>query len=85
LSIRPASVVGTYAYVNPVVAVFLGWLFAHEHINIQKLIGLFIIIAGLVIVNMSKEKGVASIAKSSNKISKVGDEDNSDLRGREAS
>ena len=85
LSIRPASVVGTYAYVNPVVAVFLGWLFAHEHINIQKLIGLFIIIAGLVIVNMSKEKGVAAIAKSSNKISKVNDEDNSDLRGREAS
>ena len=56
LSIRPASVVGTYAYVNPVVAVFLGWLFAHEHINIQKLIGLFIIIAGLVIVNITKEK-----------------------------
>ena len=85
LSIRPASVVGTYAYVNPVVAVFLGWLFAHEHINNQKLIGLFIIVAGLVIVNMSKEKRVAAIAKSSNKISKVEDEHNSDLRGREAS
>ena len=56
LSIRPASLVGTYAYVNPVVAVFLGWLIADEHVNIQKLIGLVVIIAGLVIVNISKEK-----------------------------
>ena len=45
LSIRPASLVGTYAYVNPVVAVFLGWLIADEHVNIQKLIGLVVIIA----------------------------------------
>ena len=56
LSIRPASLVGTYAYVNPVVAVFLGWLIANEHINIPKIVGLAIIIAGLVIVNMTKER-----------------------------
>jgi drug/metabolite transporter (DMT)-like permease len=56
LSIRPPSLVGTYAYVNPVVAVFLGWLVAGEHVNAQKMIGLAIIIAGLVIVNMSREK-----------------------------
>jgi drug/metabolite transporter (DMT)-like permease len=71
LSIRPASLVGTYAYVNPVVAVFLGWLIANEHVNTQKIIGLLIVIAGLVVVNMSKEKKVAVISASSHKLSKV--------------
>src|SRR5215213_941781 len=85
LSIRPASLVGTYAYVNPVVAVFLGWLVANEHINIQKIIGLVIIIAGLVIVNLSKEKKVVAITDSSNKISRVHDEKDSAVSGREAS
>jgi drug/metabolite transporter (DMT)-like permease len=58
LSVRPASLVGTYAYVNPVVAVFLGWLIANEHVSFMKIVGLIIIIAGLVIVNMSKEKKI---------------------------
>ena len=56
LSIRPASLVGTYAYVNPVVAVLLGWLIANEHVSFMKIVGLAIIIAGLVIVNLTKEK-----------------------------
>ena len=29
----PTSKVSTYAYVNPVVAVFLGWLVLHERID----------------------------------------------------
>jgi drug/metabolite transporter (DMT)-like permease len=56
LSVKPASLVGTYAYVNPVVAVFLGWLIAGEEIRMQQGIGLCIIILGLIVVNLSKEK-----------------------------
>lgn len=85
LSIRPASLVGTYAYVNPVVAVFLGWLIANEHVNTQKIVGLFIVIEGLVIVNMSKEKKVAIIENSSNKFGKVDEIEESRMTGREAS
>ncbi|HEX2608314.1 MAG TPA: EamA family transporter [Flavisolibacter sp.] len=59
LSVRPASLVGTYAYVNPVVAVFLGWLIAKEQISLQQGVGLTIIVLGLVIVNLSKEKALA--------------------------
>lgn len=73
LSIRPASLVGTYAYVNPVVAVFLGWLIANEHVNTQKIIGLSVVIVGLIIVNMSKEKKVITV-DTSNKFSLVGEE-----------
>jgi drug/metabolite transporter (DMT)-like permease len=71
LSIRPASLVGTYAYVNPVVAVFLGWLIAGEHVNTQKIIGLLIVIVGLVIVNLSKEKKTANVESYPNKLNKV--------------
>lgn len=67
LSVKPASLVGTYAYVNPVVAVFLGWLIANENISGQQAIGLVIIIAGLVIVNMSKEKKTGEIKSTQQK------------------
>ncbi len=59
LSVRPASLVGTYAYVNPVVAVFLGWAFAGETISTQQLTGLGTIILGLLLVNWFKEKDSA--------------------------
>jgi drug/metabolite transporter (DMT)-like permease len=85
LSIRPASLVGTYAYVNPVVAVFLGWLIANEHVSIQKIIGLSIIIVGLVIVNISKEKKVVTIDNSSSHLTKVYDEQKPVLKENKAS
>lgn len=56
LSVRPPSIVGTYAYVNPIVAVFLGWLVAGESISRQQVIALSIILLGVVLVNLAKEK-----------------------------
>jgi drug/metabolite transporter (DMT)-like permease len=56
LSVRPASLVGTYAYVNPVVAVFLGWLIAGEVITTQQIIALSIVLVGVLLVNFSNEK-----------------------------
>ncbi len=53
LNIRPASQVSTYAYVNPAVAVLLGWLILHENISGSMLIALVIILAGVVLVNIS--------------------------------
>lgn len=56
LSVRSPALVGTYAYVNPVVAVFLGWLLANESINQQQMIALAVILSGVILVNFSKEK-----------------------------
>jgi drug/metabolite transporter (DMT)-like permease len=56
LSVRPASQVGTYAYVNPVVAVFLGWFFAKEPLTWQQVIALIVILTGVILVNLAKEK-----------------------------
>lgn len=50
----PTSKVSTYAYVNPVVAVFLGWLVLHERIDRFILMGSAIIIASVVLVTSAK-------------------------------
>ena len=63
MTVRPPSLVGTYAYVNPVVAVFLGWFFAHEQITWHQVVALLIILAGVIIVNFSKEKLVTHDSK----------------------
>ncbi len=46
----PMSLVATYAYVNPVVAVFLGWLIVGEPITLDVLIGVTIVVGGVVLV-----------------------------------
>jgi drug/metabolite transporter (DMT)-like permease len=54
LAVRPPSLVGTYAYVNPMVAIFLGWLIAGERITVQQVLALLVILAGVLLVNFSK-------------------------------
>jgi drug/metabolite transporter (DMT)-like permease len=50
----PTSKVSTYAYVNPVVAVFLGWLVLHERIDRYILLGSAIIVASVVLVTSAR-------------------------------
>jgi drug/metabolite transporter (DMT)-like permease len=45
----PAATVGTYAYVNPVVAVLLGWLFLREPLTPGLLVGGLLILAAVLI------------------------------------
>jgi drug/metabolite transporter (DMT)-like permease len=46
----PVSKVSTYAYVNPVIAVFLGWLFLSEPITATTVLGAGIIVASVALV-----------------------------------
>ncbi len=48
--------VATYAYVNPVVAVFLGWLVLHEHIDAYILGGSAIVVASVALTTSAKVK-----------------------------
>lgn len=50
----PPARAATYAYVNPVVAVFLGWLFRGEPLTIRTIIAAAIIIASVVIITTYK-------------------------------
>jgi drug/metabolite transporter (DMT)-like permease len=56
LDVRPPAIVGTYAYVNPAVAMFLGWWILNEKITTIRIISLFIILSGVLLVNLSKYK-----------------------------
>ena len=52
----PPTIVGTYTYVNPVVAVVLGWYILDEAISKKKLLAMAIIFLGVLIVNFYKSK-----------------------------
>ncbi|MBO9657738.1 MAG: EamA family transporter [Chitinophagaceae bacterium] len=56
LSVRSPAIVGTYAYVNPVVAVFLGSLILHEPINPKQLLALGVILLGVILVSFANAK-----------------------------
>jgi drug/metabolite transporter (DMT)-like permease len=48
--------VATYAYVNPVVAVFLGWLILHERVDGYILTGTLVVVAGVALVTSAQVK-----------------------------
>ena len=47
----PMTIASLYAYINPIVAVMLGWLILNEKLNTQIAIAIFITVAGIYIVN----------------------------------
>ena len=51
--VAPPSRVATYAYVNPVVAVLLGWALASERTGVFTWIAMLVILAGVALVNTS--------------------------------
>jgi drug/metabolite transporter (DMT)-like permease len=50
------SMVATYAYVNPVIAVLLGWSIAGESLTAQMLIGAFIIVVSVALITSKKDE-----------------------------
>lgn len=46
------ALIGTYSYVNPGVAAFVGWQFLDEHLSVAQLVGMLVIIVGVVIVTL---------------------------------
>lgn len=55
--------VSTYAYVNPIVAVFLGWLILSEPIGPRTLVASAIIIAAVAIITAQKNRVPKEVAK----------------------
>jgi drug/metabolite transporter (DMT)-like permease len=48
--VAPAARVATYAYVNPVVAMLLGWLFANERLSTRTLIAALVVLVGVALI-----------------------------------
>jgi drug/metabolite transporter (DMT)-like permease len=56
LRVAHASRVATYAYVNPVIAIFLGWAFAGEEFTLQMLLAGAVIILAVVLIITNQSK-----------------------------
>jgi drug/metabolite transporter (DMT)-like permease len=54
LGVRPAAQVATYAYVNPVVAVFLGWAILDEPMTGRTLAAAALIVASVAAITLSQ-------------------------------
>ncbi len=54
LRVSTPARVATYAYVNPVVAVLLGWLFADEAISARMLVAAVIIVGGVALITVAE-------------------------------
>jgi drug/metabolite transporter (DMT)-like permease len=52
----PATTVGTYAYVNPVIAVVLGWLVLGEPVSAGLLAGGLLILTSVVLTTLRKRR-----------------------------
>jgi len=59
----PISLVATYAYVNPLVAVFLGARLADEMLNARILVAGLVIIGSVVLINQTKSRLTGSKRK----------------------
>jgi len=54
IKIYPPAIVSTYSYVNPLVAVLLGWGLNNEKITVLQIFSLVIILTGVLLVNVPK-------------------------------
>lgn len=52
----------TYAYVNPVVAVFLGWLLAGEAITPRTILATLVIVGGVVLITSARPRKASPVA-----------------------
>ncbi|HYA25122.1 MAG TPA: EamA family transporter, partial [Terriglobales bacterium] len=58
VSVSTPSMVSTYAYVNPVIAVFLGWALAHEALGARTVMATVVIVAGVILVSTRRKPAV---------------------------
>jgi drug/metabolite transporter (DMT)-like permease len=52
----PPTQVSVYAYINPIVAIFLGWLILKEHMSMNVVTGTLITLGGVYLVNKEFKK-----------------------------
>ena len=52
----PAASVSTYAYINPVIALFIGWWIGHEIISNQTLLACGLLLSGVILIVLKPGK-----------------------------
>jgi drug/metabolite transporter (DMT)-like permease len=55
------AVASTYAYVNPIVALLLGWALASEPLSLRTGLAALVILTSVVIITTQRTRGAASL------------------------
>jgi drug/metabolite transporter (DMT)-like permease len=55
VTVQPPAIVSTHTYVNPIIALFIGWMVANEAIVAMQLVALGIVLIGIVLAQLNKE------------------------------
>jgi drug/metabolite transporter (DMT)-like permease len=58
LQVSTPSRVSTYAYINPVIAVFLGWALLGEVVTGRMFVGMLVVLGGVIIISMPQRAAV---------------------------
>lgn len=58
ITVQPPAIVSTHTYVNPLIAVTMGWLIMGEQIIGMQIVALVIVLTGVILTQISKEKVV---------------------------
>ncbi len=61
LTVAPIGRIATYAYVNPVVAVFLGWLILGEPLTIRTVVASVVIVAAVALIVTARGRATGSL------------------------
>ena len=61
-NVRPA-LAGSYAYVNPAVAVLLGAWLANEHFSGRELVAMGVILGGVVVITLARSRATKAVGK----------------------
>jgi drug/metabolite transporter (DMT)-like permease len=63
LQVSSPAVVSTHSYVNPLVAVLLGWAFAHETITWRTALGTAVILVSVALVSLRRGRTMKAAQK----------------------
>jgi drug/metabolite transporter (DMT)-like permease len=56
VKVQPPAIVSTYTYVNPIVAVFAGWVIAGEPVSLSQIGALLLVLVGVLLVQSPKKQ-----------------------------
>jgi drug/metabolite transporter (DMT)-like permease len=56
LKVSSPAIVSTHSYVNPLVAVLLGWMLANEKVTTRTMLGTVIVLASVALTSMGKKR-----------------------------
>jgi drug/metabolite transporter (DMT)-like permease len=57
-----ATVSSLYTYINPIVAIILGWLFLHENLSLNEVFGMILTIVGVFLVSKGSALSTKNVA-----------------------